>query len=142
MCSGFLMSIAADSYSIQNTGTAASSRWRGVRRQRGPSCRCRWVRSWPRFLCPLSGATGIPVKAKPVRPPLRSAGYISHQYADHVWILKFIEHNWNLPPVTRRRRDNFSNPVQLPGSYAPLNTPALNDLFDCFDFFPGPFGFF
>jgi hypothetical protein len=34
--------------------------------------------------------------------------------------------------------------VQLPGSYAPLNTPALNDLFDFFDFpgFPGPRGFF
>ena len=36
--------------------------------------------------------------------------------------------------MTRRSRDNFPNPVQLPGSYAPLNTPALDDLFDFFDF--------
>jgi phospholipase C len=66
--------------------------------------------------------------------PLRATGYISHKYADHVSILKFIERNWNLPPVTRRSRDNFPNPVQLPGSYAPVNTPALDDLFDFFEF--------
>jgi phospholipase C len=68
--------------------------------------------------------------------PLRSAGYISHKYADHVSILKFIERNWHLQPVTHRSRDNFPNPVQLPGSYAPINTPALDDLFDFFDFSP------
>jgi phospholipase C len=73
--------------------------------------------------------------------PLRAVGYISHQYADHVSILKFIERNWGLPPVTRRSRDNFPNPIQLPGSYAPVNTPALDDLFDFFDF-PAPHGFF
>jgi phospholipase C len=80
--------------------------------------------------------TRIPllVVANPKYLPLRAAGYISHQYADHVSILKFIERNWGLPPVTRRSRDNFPNPIQLPGSYAPVNTPALNDLFDFFDF--------
>jgi hypothetical protein len=36
--------------------------------------------------------------------------------------------------VTRRSRDNFPNPVQLPDSYAPVNAPALDDLFDFFDF--------
>jgi phospholipase C len=66
--------------------------------------------------------------------PLRATGYISHKYADHVSILKFIERNWNLPPVTHRSRDNFPNPVQPEGSYAPLNTPALDDLFDFFNF--------
>ena len=30
--------------------------------------------------------------------------------------------------MTRRSRDNFPNPVHLPGSYAPLNSPALDDL--------------
>ncbi len=65
---------------------------------------------------------------------LRAGGYISHQYADHVSILKFIERNWSLPPVTNRSRDNFPNPQQLPGSYAPLNSPALDDLFDFFNF--------
>ena len=60
--------------------------------------------------------TRIPliVVANPKYLPLR-AGYISHQYADHVSILKFIERNWRLPPVTRRSRDNFPNPVQLRG---------------------------
>jgi phospholipase C len=80
--------------------------------------------------------TRIPliVVADPHYLPLRANGYISHQYADHVSIVKFIERNWNLPPITHRSRDNFPNPVQLPGSYAPLNTPALDDLFDFFDF--------
>ncbi len=87
--------------------------------------------------------TRIPliVVANPQYLPLRASGYISHKYADHVSILKFIERNWNLPPVTRRSRDNFPNPVQPLGSYAPVNTPALDDLFDFFDF-PPPHGFF
>jgi phospholipase C len=87
--------------------------------------------------------TRIPliVVANPQYLPLRAEGYISHQYADHVSILKFIERNWHLPPVTQRSRDNFPNPRQLPGSYAPVNTPALNDLFDFFSF-PSPPGFF
>jgi phospholipase C len=85
--------------------------------------------------------TRIPliVVANPHYLPLRAGGYISHKYADHVSILKFIERNWNLPPVTRRSRDNFPNPVQLAGSYAPVNTPALDDLLDFFDFGP-PWG--
>ena len=80
--------------------------------------------------------TRIPliVVANPQYLPLRAAGYISHKYADHVSILKFIERNWGLPPVTRRSRDNFPNPVQPDGSYAPVNSPALDDLFDFFQF--------
>jgi phospholipase C len=80
--------------------------------------------------------TRIPliVVANPQYLPLRAAGYISHKYADHVSILKFIERNWRLPTVTNRSRDNFPNPVQLFGSYAPVNTPALDDLFDFFEF--------
>ena len=73
--------------------------------------------------------------------PLRAEGYISHKYADHVSIVKFIERNWHLPPVTRRSRDNFPNPVQAEGSYAPANAPALDDLFNFFDF-PSSHGFF
>jgi phospholipase C len=69
-----------------------------------------------------------------VAPYLRQPGYLSHAYADHVSILKFIERNWNLPPVSHRSRDNFPNPVQPFGSYAPVNGPALSDLFDFFDF--------
>ena len=44
----------------------------------------------------------------------RARGHISHEYADHVSILKFIERNWRLLPVTCRSRDNFPNPVSLP----------------------------
>jgi phospholipase C len=87
--------------------------------------------------------TRIPllVVANPHYLPLRAAGYISHKYADHVSILKFIERNWHLPPVAHRSRDNFPNPVQFEGSYAPVNSPALDDLFDFFDF-PSSHGFF
>jgi phospholipase C len=62
-------------------------------------------------------------------------GHISHTYTDHVSILKFIEANWGLPPVTKRSRDNFPNPIAFPTSpYVPLNSPAIGDLMDLFSF--------
>jgi phospholipase C len=67
--------------------------------------------------------------------PFTKAGHISHDYADHVSILKFIERNWSLKPVTFRSRDNYPNPIATERNpYVPLNTPALADLFDLFDF--------
>jgi phospholipase C len=68
--------------------------------------------------------------------PYLKPGHISHSYADHVSILKFIERNWNLPPVTKRSRDNFPNPISLDfiSPYVPLNSPAISDLFDFFNF--------
>jgi phospholipase C len=65
-----------------------------------------------------------------------TGGHISHAYADHVSIDKFIERNWSLPPITTRSRDNFPNPETIEGEnpYVPLNSPALSDLFDFFDF--------
>ena len=70
-----------------------------------------------------------------VAPYLKSSGLISHGYADHVSILKFIERNWNLPPVSHRSRDNFPNPITAPGNpYVPRNSPAISDLFDFFNF--------
>jgi phospholipase C len=67
--------------------------------------------------------------------PYLKPGYISHGYADHVSILKFIERNWNLPPVSHRSRDNFPNPIVAPGNpYVPRNSPAISDLFDFFNF--------
>jgi phospholipase C len=63
------------------------------------------------------------------------AGHISHTYTDHVSILKFIEANWGLAPVTSRSRDNFPNPVvSKSNAYVPLNSPAIGDLMDLFDF--------
>src|SRR6266404_1788210 len=67
--------------------------------------------------------------------PFTRGGHISHTYTDHVSILKFIERNWNLKPLTNRSRDNFPNPkVDDDSPYVPLNSPALGDLFDLFDF--------
>jgi phospholipase C len=70
--------------------------------------------------------------------PYTKPGYISHDYADHVSILKFIEANWNLPPVTSRGRDNLPNPIADDDNpYVPKNTPAISDLMDLFDFHQG-----
>jgi hypothetical protein len=65
----------------------------------------------------------------------RKGGHISHSYTDHVSILKFIERNWDLKPLTGRSRDNLPNPHSDEDSpYVPKNSPAIGDLFDLFDF--------
>ncbi|MBV8730118.1 MAG: phosphoesterase [Acidobacteriia bacterium] len=61
-------------------------------------------------------------------------GHISHQYTDHISVLKFVERNWDLPTISGRSRDNLPNPIAFDNPYVPLNTPALGDLFDLFDF--------
>ncbi len=67
--------------------------------------------------------------------PFTRGGHISHVYSDHVSVLKFIERNWDLKPLTHRSRDNFPNPrVDEDNPYVPLNSPAIGDLFDLFDF--------
>ena len=67
--------------------------------------------------------------------PWTRAGHISHTYTDHVSILKFIEANWRLAPVTKRSRDNFPNPrASERNPYVPLNSPAIGDLMDLFSF--------
>ena len=67
--------------------------------------------------------------------PFTRGGHISHSYTDHVSILKFIERNWDLKPLTHRSRDNFPNPVAEEDSpYVPLNSPAIGDLFDLLHF--------
>ncbi len=67
--------------------------------------------------------------------PYTRAGHVSHQYNDHVSILKFIEANWGLDPITKRSRDNLPNPVQdRSNPYVPTNSPAIGDLMDLFTF--------
>jgi phospholipase C len=67
--------------------------------------------------------------------PFTLGGHINHTYTDHVSILKFIERNWHVTPLTTRSRDNFPNPVSTPDNpYVPTNSPALGDLFDMFQF--------
>jgi hypothetical protein len=43
--------------------------------------------------------------------PYTKPGHISHTYADHVAILKFIESNWSLPKISGRSHDNLRNPT-------------------------------
>jgi len=67
--------------------------------------------------------------------PYSKPGHISHTYTDHVSILKFIEANWGLAPLTKRSRDNFANPrTNRSNPYVPLNSPALGDMLDLFSF--------
>jgi phospholipase C len=68
--------------------------------------------------------------------PWAKKGHIDHNYSDHASILKFIEKNWELKPLSNRSRDNLPNPVHDESSnvYAPKNAPAISDLTDLFDF--------
>ncbi len=67
--------------------------------------------------------------------PWARPGHVSHVYTDHVSILKFIEANWGLSPLTKRSRDNFPNPrASRSNPYVPLNGPAIGDLMDLFGF--------
>jgi phospholipase C len=62
-------------------------------------------------------------------------GRVVHTYYDHASILKFIERNWRLKPLTERSRDNLPNPVTEHGNrYVPVNSPAIGDLMDAFRF--------
>jgi phospholipase C len=67
--------------------------------------------------------------------PFTKGGHVSHTYGDHASIVKFIERNWNLKPLTGRSRDNLPNPIQHASNpYVPVNSPAVGDLFDMFHF--------
>lgn len=69
-----------------------------------------------------------------VSPYSQNVGVV-HSYSDHVSILKFIEANWSLPPITDRSRDNLPNPLQNKDNpYAPINGAAIGDLMDFFKF--------
>jgi phospholipase C len=67
--------------------------------------------------------------------PYSTGGRVVHSYTDHVSILKFIEKNWSVGPVSNRSRDNLPNPVSNKGEpYVPVNPPAIGDLMDMFHF--------
>ena len=66
-------------------------------------------------------------------------GRVVHTYYDHVSILKFIERNWMLRPLSARSRDNLPNPIaSRDNPYVPRNRPAIGDLFEMFDFSSAP----
>lgn len=61
--------------------------------------------------------------------PHAKKGYVDHTYYDHASILKFIEHNWGVPTLSKRSRDNLPNPIHDKASpYVPKNRPAIGDL--------------
>ncbi len=62
-------------------------------------------------------------------------GRVVHTYYDHASVLKFIERNWRLKPLTSRSRDNLPNPTaSRDNPYVPTNIPAIGDLFEMFQF--------
>jgi len=67
--------------------------------------------------------------------PYAKKGHVDHVYHDHASILKFIEHNWQLQPLSARSRDNLPNPTSVSNNpYLPANQPAIGDLTSMFDF--------
>jgi phospholipase C len=62
-------------------------------------------------------------------------GFVDHTYTDHASILKLIERNWRLKPLSARSRDNLPNPITLAHEpYFPRNSPAIGDLMSMFRF--------
>ena len=71
--------------------------------------------------------------------PYARPGHVDHTYYDHASILKFIEYNWGLTPLSERSRDNLPNPVHTKANpYVPANRPAIGDLLGLFDFSARP----
>jgi acid phosphatase len=67
--------------------------------------------------------------------PFAKEGYVDHTYYDHVSILKFIEDNWRLSPLSERSLDNLPNPQVNPNDpYKPINGPAIGNLMNLFNF--------
>jgi acid phosphatase len=70
--------------------------------------------------------------------PYARAGFVDHTYTDHVSILKFIEANWGLSPLTSYSEDNLPNAT--PGVYVPADRPAIGNLMTMFNFSSPNFG--
>jgi phospholipase C len=64
--------------------------------------------------------------------PYARRGAVDHTYNDHVSILKFIEANWKLPPLTSYSEDNLPNAT--PEAYIPKGRPAIGNLMTLFNF--------
>ena len=80
--------------------------------------------------------------------PFARRGFVDHTYYDHVSLIKFIEKNWHLGPLSGRSLDNLPDPSMPPfpahpdlsrpeglrSFYIPRNRPAIGDLSNLFDF--------
>ena len=91
-----------------------------------------WDSGYIQILDAFGDGTRIPLIAV---SPFSRKGVIDHTYSDHVSILKFIEANWHLAPLSERSRDQLPNPVPDPADpYLPANRPAIGDLTSLFRF--------
>jgi acid phosphatase len=70
--------------------------------------------------------------------PFAKRGFVDHTYTDHVSILKFIEANFGLSPLTSYSEDNLPNAT--PGLYVPRDRAAIGNLMTMFDFANPDFG--
>ena len=80
--------------------------------------------------------------------PFARKGFVDHTYYNHVSLIKFIEKNWHLDPLSGRSLDNLPDPVMPPfprhperlsperlkSFYVPRNRPAIGDLSNLFNF--------
>ena len=64
--------------------------------------------------------------------PYAKRDAVDHTYNDHVSVLKFIEANWRLSPLSAVSTDNLPNAT--PGAYVPKVRPAIGNLMTMFDF--------
>jgi acid phosphatase len=91
-----------------------------------------WDSGYIQILDSFGDGTRIPLIAV---SPFATKGAVDHTYTDHVSILKFIETNWGLAPLSSRSRDHLPNPVEDGDDpYVPTNRPAIGDLRSLFQF--------
>jgi acid phosphatase len=91
-----------------------------------------WDSGYIQILDFFGDGTRIPLIAV---SPFARKGAIDHTYTDHVSILKFIEANWSIAPLSARSRDRLPNPItNSADAYVPANRPAIGDLTTLFQF--------
>lgn len=91
-----------------------------------------WDSGYIQILDAFGDGTRIPLIAV---SPFARQGAVDHTYTDHVSILKFIEANWALAPLSARSRDHLPNPIESGADpYVPANRPAIGDLMTLFRF--------
>lgn len=91
-----------------------------------------WDSGYIQILDAFGDGTRIPLIAI---SPFARKGVVDHTYTDHVSMLKFIEANWRLAPLSTRSRDHLPNPSEDGADpYVPANRPAIGDLMSLFQF--------
>jgi acid phosphatase len=90
------------------------------------------------YIQPVSFFGDGPRVPMQVVSPYARKGFVDHTYTDHVSILKFIEANWGLKPLTSFSEDSLPNAT--PGRYVPKTRPAIGNLMTMFNFQNPNFG--